>query len=151
VVFGGTAFSFRHNQVMHVTPDEVIHAHPVGAWTPIELPASPARVTGRGASPYAEYTGSGLYRLERTAPDTLLLSTTRNAVPAGPVDKAFFDNNDARTPRVHMDINAETFTLRIPGWDHFTCTTASGTPVEVSGNTFTVIPGEGYQLHRAKE
>lgn len=150
VVFHGTAVSFQHNQVLHVADDEVIHAHPVGAWHPIDLPASPARITGRGDSPYATYTGSGWYRIETVRDSVLRLATTRNAAPTGPVNAPFFDNGTLGVVRVQLDIAQERFGLRLPGWEDYRCTTSTGVPVAVQdGGVFDATPGETYLLYRA--
>ena len=147
VVFHHTAISFEHNQVLHITEDTVIHAHPMGDWAPLDLPESPQHITGRGDSPYVEYTGSGLYHLDRIEPELVRLRTTRNAEPTAPIDNAFFDHTGIGLLRVEFNITPERFRLLLPGWEHFTCTTLNGIPVPVKDGAFEVIPGETYLLH----
>ena len=149
MVFHDTAVSFEHDQVLHVTEEEVVHAHPIGQWVPMELPELPARITGRGNSPYVTYTGSGWYRLEAIGDGVMRLTTTRNAMPTAPVDKAFFEGTTLGSPRVQLDSVPVRLGLRLPGWQDYHCATRSGTPVGVGEDgAFEAVPGEVYMLYR---
>ncbi len=146
-IFYGTAVSFQHQQVLRVTEDEVYHAHEIGSWIPFELPSSPKKIMGRGNSPYAEYSGSGLYKLERSLPNRIILSTTMNTIFHKNIED-FFSNVGFGLPNITLSNSPEQFKLKLNGWDSFRCFDENNGEVLVSNGTFEVVPGKTYTLCR---
>jgi hypothetical protein len=145
-IFYNTAVSFEHQQVLRVAGEEVYHAHSLEGWIPLQLPESPKRIMGRGQSPFVEYTGSGLYILERISATEIRLTITRNTEIHGKLDATFFKQTSLDKPKVTLNSSPEQFRLKLKGWNQFHCSDEKGHNVKVGKSTFKVVPGKTYLL-----
>ena len=144
-----SAASFDNRQALYSRNEVVLHTNRIESWQPLDLPDNPAVVEGRHGSPYAEYSGSGIYRLERLSDDTYRLTLTRNAVPIEGAPAAIFAEGKVGEVRVvTLDTKPETFRLTLSGWDRFSCRDTKGSEVPVDDRRFTVSPGSEYLLKR---
>jgi len=146
-IFSGTAVSFEHRQVLRVTSNEVYYAHSLKDWLPLELPESPKLIVGCDNSPFVEYTGSGLYRLEQISPTEIKLSITKNTIIHKKIDLDFFLKTSLDKPKVTLDNSIQQFQLKLPGWNEFKCIDQKGEEIKVAKRFFNVIPGSTYFLH----
>ena len=147
-IFSGTAVSFEHQQVLRVTDNEVLYAHPLKEWIPFDLPESPKLIVGRGDSPYVEYTGSGLYKLEKISPSEIKLSITRNTSVHGKINLDFFLKTSLDKPKVSLDNSVQHFKLKFSGWDNFSCSDQEGKKIKVVKNSFDIESGNIYFLKK---
>ena len=147
-IFSGTAVSFEHQQALRNADNEIYYAHSLKDWVPLSLPKSPKLIVGRGNSPFVEYTGSGLYKLEKISPSEIKLSITRNTSVHGKIDLDFFLKTSLDKPKVSLDNSVQRFKLKFIGWDKFCCTDQNGNKVKVAQNSFDVEPGKVYSLKK---
>ncbi|HEY5137914.1 MAG TPA: hypothetical protein VIJ25_01145, partial [Methylococcales bacterium] len=148
-IFYGTALSFEHKQTLRVTDDQVFYAHSIKDWTPIKLPVAPKLIMGRGDSPYAEYTGSGLCKLEKISDHEIRLTTTPNAMVQGEITKDFFGSGKIDTKKlVVLNTSPQQFKLKFKDWD-INCFDGNNQQVKNGNNAFEIIPGKTYYLREA--
>ena len=146
-IFSGTAVSFEHQQVLRVEDNELFHAHSLKDWVPLKLPESPKLIVGRGNSPFVEYSGSGLYKIEQISPEDIKISTTRNASVHGKIDLDFFLKCSLDKLKVSLNNSARCFKLKLDGWENFSCTDQRGREVKVVQRSFDAVPGNTYFLN----
>lgn len=149
-IFYGTAVSFTHKQAMRATDDQIFYAHGMTGWSPLELPTIPKLIMGRGNSQYVEYTGSGLYVLDKISDRKIRLSTTRNAVVQGEVTKEFFGDGRLGIKKiVELDSHPQQFRLKFPDWD-VNCFDEQNKQIIKNNDFFEITPGKTYYLHNSK-
>ena len=122
LVIGPMATSFYHNMSMAVTPEAVFHSRQIpGNWRPLPLPNLPARIVGTGSSPYADYGGSGLYKLEKINERTFHLLINPDASLVGNCLQGSFT-----APVGELQERLQWFHLNLPGWEKAKCSRIEG-------------------------
>ena len=144
-IFFGTAISFEHQQVLRVSDNEIYYAHPLEDWIPLKLPDFPKFIMGRGNSPYVEYSGTGLYKLEQISPTEIKLSITKNTVIHGKINLDFFLKTSLDRPKVTLNDYPQKFKLKLKGWEKFKCINQK---IKIIKNSFEVKPGNIYFLKK---
>lgn len=142
---GPMATSFRYNQSLFVTPDQVLYARTLRDWLTLRLPPAPKRIVGVGSSHYVEYGGTGLYVLEQTGPRTLRLTLNPDARLIGNSLTGRMDS-----PAGELEENAHLFRLRLSGWERAECWRREGgrrTKVRKLPEGWILRPGE-YEFRR---
>jgi len=117
-------------------------------WIPLKLPDCPKKIVGRGNSPYVEYTGTGLYKLEQISRTEIKLSITKNTVIHGEINLDFFLKTSLDKPKVTLNDSPQKFKLKLKGWKKFECVNQRGKKVKVIKNSFEVKPGKIYFLNK---
>ena len=144
------AVSFDHRQTLFVNDGDVYHSNTIGTWCPYDLPERPNTVVGLGHSPYVEYSGTGMYRLEYREDDVCELSLTHNIIPIDGAPVAIFtEGKIGKVKVVELDDSPETVSLLLSGWEQFVCADCDGLDIPVRNGRFDVVPGKSYILRRS--
>jgi len=142
---GPVATSFTHNLSLLITPDTVIHSRSVGEWKPLPFPRAPRLIVGVGSSPYIEYGGTGLYRLETLRKDILRLTLNPDARLVGNCLQGSFS-----APVAELEEHHQWLQLKLPGWGQARCVRMEGQkaiPIPLVEGGWLLKPGV-YRIYR---
>lgn len=144
--FGHCAVSFDRNVSVYSTDDCYLNSAPFAGWRPTKAPEKPRYVTSVGDSPYASYSGTGIYSLVMDYPNKIgKLTVNSDAVRVGDpwnpdgVRSVVELRNEAHSFRLNMvGINLSGVTKFDVGGDR-------GSETSCQGNAFQAGP-EVYYL-----
>ncbi len=109
--FGNCAVSFSRNASVYATWNTWMSSAPIGEWRPVALPDKPEFVTAVGDSPFASYSGSGVYTIRADY-------TTREAILEIEPDAVVVGDPwhpKADRSAVVLKNEKHPFTLKLPG------------------------------------
>jgi hypothetical protein len=112
LVIGPIAVSFKYNISLLMTAKEAYYSRSMtDKWVPLPLPKMPSVIAGTGSSPYIDYDGTGLYKMEAVSPGIYKVTIHPDAYLVGNCLTGSFTN-----PVGMLETNWRNFKLRAPEW-----------------------------------